>query len=141
MKIKIFYDEIAYRLRNSRSYLTKIEEVIRSEKLLPGDLSFIITTDKNLIVINSEFLNHNYFTDVIAFDYNEGKVLNGEIYISLETVRSNANNYKVSLKKELLRVMIHGTLHICGYDDNTAKEKEIMKLKEDYWLDIFEGKQ
>jgi probable rRNA maturation factor len=141
LKIKIFYDEIAYRLRNSRSYLTKIEEVIRSEKLLPGDLSFIITTDKNLIVINSEFLNHNYFTDVIAFDYNEGKVLNGEIYISLETVRSNANNYKVSLKKELLRVMIHGTLHICGYDDNTAKEKEIMKLKEDYWLDIFEGKQ
>lgn len=141
MKIKIFYDEIAYRLRNSKLYLTKIEKVIRSEKLLAGDLSFIITTDKNLIEINKEFLNHNYFTDVIAFAYNEGKILNGEIYISLETVRRNANNYKVSLKGELLRVMIHGTLHICGYDDKTEREKEMMRRKEDLWLEYFEKKQ
>jgi probable rRNA maturation factor len=141
LKIKIFYDEIAYRLRNSKSYLTKIEEVIRSERLHPGDLSFIITTDKNLIGINKEFLNHNYFTDVIAFAYNEGKILKGEIYISLETVRKNAANYKVSLKKELLRVMIHGTLHLCGYDDKTEREKELMREKEDFWLNLFERKQ
>ena len=123
-----------YRLKNSKECLKLIEKVIRSEKKLPGDLSFIITTDDKLIDINREFLDHDYFTDVIAFNNNDKEIVNGEIYISLDTVRKNAHNYKVSLRNEMLRVMIHGILHLCGYTDNSIKEKETMKFKEDKWI-------
>lgn len=134
MKIKIFYDEIAYRLKDSRNCLKLIEKVIRSEKKIPGDLSFIITTDDTLIDINREFLDHDYFTDVLAFSNNDNKIVNGEVYISLNTVRKNANNYKVSLRNEMIRVMIHGTLHILGYKDNSRKEKDVMRKEEDKWI-------
>ena len=123
-----------YRLKNSKECLKLIEKVIRSEKKLPGDLSFIITTDDKLIEINREFLDHDYFTDVIAFNNNDKEIVNGEIYISLDTVRKNAHNYKVSLRNEMVRVMIHGILHLCGYTDNNIKEKETMKFKEDKWI-------
>ncbi len=135
MKIKIFYDGLEYRLRNSKNCLKLIEKVIRSEKRIPGDLSFIITTDEKLVEINREFLDHDYFTDVIAFNNNNGKLVNGEVYISLETIKRNAYNYKVSLKNELLRVMIHGTLHLCGYTDSNLREKGVMRREEDKWLD------
>ena len=134
MKIRIFYDEIAYRLKDSKNCLKLIEKVIRNEKKLPGDLSFIITTDEKLIEINREFLDHDYFTDVIAFNNNDNKIVNGEVYISLETVKRNAYNYKVSLKNEMIRVMIHGTLHLLGYTDKNNKEKEIMRKEETRWL-------
>ena len=134
MKIRIFYDEIAYRLKDSKNCLKLIEKVIRSEKKLPGDLSFIITTDHKLIEINREFLDHDYYTDVIAFNNNDNKIVNGEIYISLDTVRRNSYNYNVSLRNELIRVMVHGTLHLCGYKDRNRKEKDIMREEENKWL-------
>ena len=134
MKIRIFYDEITYRLKDSKNCLKLIEKVIRNEKKLPGDLYFIITTDNRLIEINREFLKHDYFTDVIAFNNNDNKIVNGEIYISLDTVKKNANNYKVSLRNEMIRVMIHGTLHLFGYTDSNSKEKEVMRKIEDRWL-------
>lgn len=134
MNLKIYYDNIKFRIRDSRKILRLIEKVIRKEKKKPGDLSFIITTDKVLIGINREFLKHDYFTDVIAFSESNDNIINGEIYISIETVKNNATNYKVSLKQEVIRVMIHGTLHLCGYSDNTVKEKKRMREVEDYWI-------
>jgi len=134
LKINIFYDGIKYRLAGSTKAKKLIEKVIRNEKKVPGDLSFIITSDASLIEINREFLDHDYFTDVIAFSDSVNKIINGEIYISIDTVKNNSNNYKVSLREELIRVMIHGILHLCGYDDNTAKRKAVMREKEDAWL-------
>ena len=134
MKIRLFYDGIEYRLKNSKNCLKLIEKVIRSEMKLPGDLSFVITTDDKIIEINREFLDHDYFTDVIAFKNNDGKIVNGEVYISLDTVKRNAHNYKVSLRNELIRVMIHGVLHLCGYKDSKMKERKEMKMREDMWL-------
>jgi rRNA maturation RNase YbeY len=87
-----------------------------------------------LLKINKEFLRRDYLTDVIAFDYSDRDRINGEIYISIETVKRNSLNYKVSLKNEMLRVFIHGTLHLCGYEDNNGKEKKRMTDKEDYWI-------
>lgn len=139
MKIKIFYDEVKFRLRFSNKIKKLIEKVIREEKKTPGDLSFIFTSDKNIIIINREFLKHDYFTDVIAFSDNDGIIINGEIYISVDTVRNNAINYKVSLKDEIVRVMIHGTLHLCGYSDNGREGKLIMRMKENNWLNIEKG--
>jgi probable rRNA maturation factor len=134
LKIRIFYDQVKFRLKGSKQVLNIIEKVIRTEKMYPDDLIFIITVDEEIRRINNEFLNHDYYTDVIAFDYNEGNILRGEVYISLETVKRNSIRYEVSLREELLRVMIHGTLHLCGYDDKNDYEREIMFQKGESWI-------
>jgi probable rRNA maturation factor len=138
LSIRILYDDDDFRLRGWRTVKKIIEKVISEEGKVSGDLNFIITDDKSLKEINVEFLKHNYFTDVISFDNGTGTVLAGEIYISLETVIENANNYNVSLNQEFIRVMIHGVLHLCGYDDKTAVEKSKMRAREDYWLELFD---
>lgn len=134
MNIKIYYDNIRFRLRDSRKALNTIQKVIRSEKHFTGDLCFVFTSDNVILEINRKFLKHDYFTDVIAFGYNDGKIVNGEIYISIETVKRNANNYKVSLRSEAIRVMVHGTLHLLGYNDQSVKERERMRVLEDKWI-------
>jgi probable rRNA maturation factor len=138
LSIRILYDDVDFRLRGWRTVKKIIEKVISEEGKVSGDLNFIITDDKSLKEINVEFLKHNYFTDVISFDNGTGTVLAGEIYISLETVIENANNYNVSLNQEFIRVMVHGVLHLCGYDDKTAVEKSKMRAREDYWLELFD---
>ena len=134
MSLRIFYDDIDYRLKGWRKIVKVFSEVIRENEFVPGDLSFILTTDVNIRKINYEFLKHDYFTDVITFGYNEGKILNGEIYISVDTVRSNSLNYNVSLKNELLRVISHGIIHLMGYDDSTDEERKEMRRIENIWL-------
>jgi probable rRNA maturation factor len=139
LKADIFYDEVKYRLRNSRAVLDILEKVIRDYRKPNGNLSFIITTNEGILSINKEFLKHNYFTDVIAFDYGDENEIDAEIYISLDTVNDNSNNYKVSLRSELIRVMIHGTLHICGFEDGSSEEREEMHRLEDFWLERMKG--
>ena len=134
MSIRIFYDETNFRLKDWKKTVKIIQEVIAKEEKISGDLNFIITNDNNLKEINIEFLEHDYNTDVISFNYNQGNVINGEVYISLERVRENALNYNVSLKEELLRVIIHGVLHLVGYDDSTEEERAEMRKMEDFWM-------
>jgi probable rRNA maturation factor len=135
---KICYDKTKFRLRGWRKVRKIFEKVIRSESKIPGDLFFIITNDRNLRKINVQFLKHNYNTDVITFNYNEGSLINGEIYISIDTVKRNALKYEVTVSEEILRVMIHGVLHLLGYDDSTEEQKDVMRKMENYWLEIAE---
>ena len=134
MKIRIFYDDINHRIRRSKEVLKLIEKVIRNKNKTPGDLYFIITTDERLTEINREFLKKDTLTDVIAFDYSERNCIKGEVYISKDTVKRNGHNYKVSLRTEMVRVMIHGTLHLCGYKDRNEADRGIMKEEEDFWI-------
>ncbi len=138
MSIKIFYDDIDFRLKGWKKVRKVIEKVISEKNKISNDLNFIITKDETLRKINIQFLGHDYNTDVISFNYNSGNVINGEIYISIETVKRNAESYNVNLTSEVKRVFIHGLLHILGYDDKTGKQRNEMNKMEDMWLLIME---
>lgn len=140
MKIHIFYENVNFRIRHWRKVKELIEKVIAKENKISGDLNFIITTDEILKEINIKFLNHYYYTDVISFNYDYQNNLAGEVYISLDSVKINAKNYKVSYNHELIRVIIHGVLHICGHDDRTRSERKKMSMLEDFWLNTYENK-
>jgi ssRNA-specific RNase YbeY (16S rRNA maturation enzyme) len=122
LSIRIFYDDVNFRLKGWRKAVKIIKKVIGSEEKIPGDLNFIITNDENLKKINVEFLEHDYYTDVITFSYN--------------VESENALNYNVSLENELLRVLVHGVLHLVGYVDSDEESRGKMRDKEDYWLTL-----
>ena len=113
---------------------SKIIEMCRTEKREIGDLNFIFCSDNYILKMNKKYLNHDYFTDVISFNYNEKNKINGDIFISKDTVFENSKTYNVSFEKELNRVMIHGVLHLIGYDDNTDEEKAEIRSKENKYL-------
>jgi rRNA maturation RNase YbeY len=137
LKLQIFYDNTPYRFRGWRKFKKLIDEIIKSEKKIIADISFIITSDDNLRIINKEFLKHDYFTDVISFDYSSEKNISGEIYISQDTVKRNSIEYNVRFNNEMLRVMIHGILHLVGYNDETETEKQEMTRLEDKFVQLF----
>jgi len=113
-----------------------INEVIASNGKKAGWLSFQFCSDEQLLAINQQFLKHDYYTDIITFDETAGNTVNGEIYISLDTVASNALVFQQPFLKELYRVMIHGVLHLCGYGDKSPTESTQMRTLEDEALQL-----
>lgn len=101
-----------------------------------GEISYIFCDDSVILRVNREFLNHDYYTDIITFDTSRGKLIQGDMYISLETVRSNSEQLGVTYQMELLRVIIHGILHLCGINDKGPGEREIMEENENAALNI-----
>jgi len=110
--------------------------VAESEIKTLGDVGIIFCSDKKILEINLRYLQHDYFTDIITFDYTEGKRLSGDLFISIDSVRENALYYGTEFRDELNRVMVHGILHLAGYDDHSEEEIKTMRAKEDYYLGV-----
>ena len=111
-----------------------ITTIVENNKKEVGEISYIFCSDEQLLEINKEFLNHDYYTDVITFDYSEADVISGDLFISIERIKDNAKTLKTSYQEELHRVIIHGVLHLLGYKDKTEVESENMRKLEDECL-------
>lgn len=113
-----------------------IKQTIQAEGKITGDITFIFCSDAYLLEVNKKYLNHDYFTDIITFDYVEGTLISGDIFISCDTVRENAAEFNTGFDNELRRIIIHGVLHLLGYKDKNRKDKLLMTDKEDYYLNV-----
>lgn len=113
--------------------------VAESEIKRIGDISIIFCSDNYILDVNMKYLQHDYFTDIITFDYCEGDRLSGDLFISIDSVRENAKLYNTEFNEELNRVMVHGILHLIGYDDHTQKNQKLMRTKENYFLSFREA--
>ena len=111
-----------------------MENIILSEGKKLGTINYIFCDDEYLLKINQDFLQHDYYTDIITFDKVRGKSISGEIFISLQRVKENAEIFQKPYEQERRRVMAHGILHLCGYKDKTPEEQEIMRSKENFYL-------
>ena len=112
--------------------------VAESEIRRIGDISIIFCSDNYILDINRRYLGHDYLTDIITFDYCEGDRLSGDLFISVDSVRENSVEYGTEFKDELNRVIVHGILHLIGYDDHTEEDVKVMRSKEDYYLSLRE---
>lgn len=115
-----------------------IEAVAASHDRNVGNLNYLFVSDEEILVANRQFVNHDYFTDIITFDYSRGKRIAGDVMISLDTVASNAVKYEIPFFRELLRVIIHGVLHLCGINDKGPGEREIMEANENEALALWD---
>lgn len=138
MMISYFSEDIDFNLKNKRLNNRWLNLVAESEIKRVGDISVIFCSDGYLLDINKRYLQHDYFTDIITFDYTEGDRLSGDLFISVDTVRANAEEYGSDFEQELCRVMVHGVLHLIGYDDHTPDDIALMRSKEDYYLSLRE---
>ena len=136
-----FHYETGFKLDDDAVYSNWLKAIIRSEDRKTGEINYIFSDDATVLKININHLNHNTLTDIITFDYSHKDTLGCDVFISVERVEDNAKTYKVSFHKELLRVMAHGILHCCGYNDKTEEETAVMREKEEEKMLMFHVKQ
>lgn len=129
--------ETEFELSNEEVFSNWVSRIIESEKKIEGEINYIFCDDDYLLEINQQYLDHDTLTDIISFDYSVGNELHGDIFISIERVRENADEFNVSFDEELKRVMAHGVLHYCGYKDKTESDEQVMRSKEDEKIKMF----
>lgn len=133
-----FFFQRAIRLSNKRKLNRFLNSIFKTEGKTLESLSYIFCSDKYLLNINRKFLNHDFYTDIITFDLSDNHLaVNGEIYISVDRVKENARVFKTSFNSEFLRVLFHGALHLCGYNDKTQSQRQKMRKKEIEYLQLY----
>ena len=137
MAIYFTTHEVKFLLKNKRKIVNWIKEVVFKNDRKIGDITIVFSNDNYILKINNQYLKHDYFTDIITFDYSTERKIEGDIFISLDTVLSNSIKYKTAFNNELLRVIIHGIFHLIGFKDKTDKEKEEMRKRESESLDLY----
>lgn len=136
MSIQYCSEDVSLPKIQKRRMTRWIKETIASEGKTIGDISFIFCSDAYLLEMNKQYLNHDYFTDIITFDYVEENVISGDIFISCDRVKENALEFNTGFENELSRIIIHGVLHLLGFKDKTKKDKLLMTQKEDFYLKV-----
>ena len=131
-----FHTETNFKLKETKSHALWLANAIIEMKKEIGVINYIFCDDAYLLKMNQEFLDHDTYTDIISFDYSEGKLLSGDIFISIERVKENAKKFEVPFEKELQRVLIHGILHFAGFNDKTYEEKEEMRQQENHFIGL-----
>lgn len=134
--ISYYNQDIDFVLKGKMFNNRWLKMVAESEIKKLGDISIIFCSDNYILEVNMKYLNHDYFTDIITFDYCEGNRISGDLFISIDTVRENASFYGSEFTEELNRVMVHGILHLIGYDDHTEADQKLMREKENYYLEM-----
>ena len=135
MNISFFTEDISYQLKSKTKIKKWIKEAIHAHHYQLVELNFILCSDNYLYEMNVKYLDHDTLTDVITFDNSEmPQAIEGDIFISIDRVKENAESLKITTESELHRVMIHGTLHLLGFTDKTPEEQSAMRKMEDFWL-------
>jgi rRNA maturation RNase YbeY len=137
VSISFHTEEVNFNLKQKLRHKKWIKEWIAKNYKVPGVLSFVFISNERIRLINQEYLNHNYFTDVITFEYTEGDFISGDIFVSVDEVKKNADYYGADIDDEIRRVMIHGVTHLLGYQDGNEEEKRIMRKKENEALHLW----
>ena len=132
--VSYFTEDTPFIFKEKRLTNRWLKLVAESEIRRLGDISIIFCSDNYILDVNMRYLQHDYFTDIITFDYCEGDRLSGDLFISVDSVRENAAFYGTEFADELNRVIVHGLLHLIGYDDHTEDEIAVMRAKENYYL-------
>ncbi len=136
-----FNYETDFTLDNEEIISNWISKVIKSENKKEGEINYIFCDDEYLLQINQEHLQHDYYTDIISFDYTIGNEISGDMFISVDRVKENAQDFNVSFDDEIKRVIVHGVLHYCGYNDKSEADELVMRSKEDEKLAMFHVEQ
>jgi rRNA maturation RNase YbeY len=122
---------------DSEHFVLWLEEVIKAEGFVMGDVNLIFCSDEALLKINIDFLQHDYYTDIITFDYCEENIVSGDLFISIDRVLDNSIELNTEYDSELKRVCVHGVLHLCGYKDKSDEDEKQMRAKEDFYLEKY----
>ena len=136
--ISYYFQDTDFKFRDRRKTNEWLKLAAESEIRRIGNISIIFCSDNYVLDINQKYLQHDYVTDIITFDYCEGDRLSGDLFISVDSVRENSVEFGTEFKDELNRVIIHGLLHLVGYDDHTEKDIKLMRSKENYYLSLRE---
>ena len=134
--IRYFQEDIRFELKQKMQNNRWLKMVAGSEMRRIGAVNIIFCSDNYILDVNMKYLQHDYFTDIITFDYCEKDILSGDLFISIDSVRENAHFYGTEFVDELNRVMVHGLLHLIGYDDHTEADIAVMRQKENYYLQM-----
>lgn len=135
MSVQFFSEETEFIIDNPQSIRKWIHSAIEDKGFVPGTLNYIFCSDDYLLSINKQYLNHDTYTDIITFDYAKGKIVSGDIFISIDRVKENATKFHKTFENELCRVIIHGVLHLCGLKDKSTEDSHHMRAEEDFYLD------
>ena len=136
-KIDFYYEDCEFVYKGKIATRSWINRAVKENNKQLGLISIIFCSDNYLLKINQDYLNHDYFTDIITFDYCEGNSVSGDLFISIDMIRANAEKFGVEFIDELHRVIIHGMMHLVGFKDKTDEEAQVMRTQENYWLERF----
>lgn len=136
MSIQYFNEDVPLPKLKKRRTTNWLKSITSAEEKKCGDISFIFCSDEYLLEMNKKYLNHDYFTDIITFDYVSGVLVSGDIFISVDRILENSKVFNTTFENELCRILAHGVLHLLGYKDKNKKDKKMMTFKEDYYLKL-----